>query len=125
MKILVTGHRGYIGCVLAPYLVAAGHDVEGLDAELYRGCDFGSADNGVDGRVADVRDVGAEELIGLDAIVHLAALSNDPLGDLRPGLTENVNRDGTLRARTRGAPGRRSAVCLRVLLLHVRSVWNG
>jgi nucleoside-diphosphate-sugar epimerase len=96
MNVLVTGHRGYIGCVLAPYLAAAGHNVEGLDTDLYRGCDFGSADNGVEGRVADVRDVEPGELVGFDAIVHLAALSNDPLGDLRPGLTEDINRDGTL-----------------------------
>ena len=108
MKVLVTGHRGYIGCVLAPYLAAAGHDVSGLDADLYRGCDFGSANNGVKGRVADVRDVEPADLAGFDAIVHLAALSNDPLGDLRPGLTEDINRDGTLvlarAAREAGVP---------------------
>ena len=96
MKVLVTGHHGYIGSVLAPYLATRGHEVEGLDTQLYRGCDFGPDSSPVEGRVADVRDVTPEDLLGFDAIVHLAALSNDPLGDLRPGLTEDINRDGTL-----------------------------
>jgi nucleoside-diphosphate-sugar epimerase len=96
MKVLVTGHHGYIGSVLAPRLAAAGHDVEGLDTQLYRGCDFGPDPSPVGGRTADVRDVTADDLSGFEAVVHLAALSNDPVGDLRPGLTEDINRDGTL-----------------------------
>jgi nucleoside-diphosphate-sugar epimerase len=83
--------------VLAPYLAAAGHDVTGFDALLYRGCDFGVDESRVPARVADIRDVTSADLEGLDAIVHLAALSNDPLGDLDPSLTEQVNLDGTLR----------------------------
>ena len=97
MRVLVTGHHGYIGSVLAPYLAEAGHDVAGLDTGFYRGCDFGVDASPVEGRLADVRDVTPADLSGFDAIVHLAALSNDPLGDLDPSLTEHINGDGTLR----------------------------
>ena len=97
MKILVTGHLGYIGAVLAPVLAAGGHNVAGFDADLYRGCDFGHQPSGVVGRIGDIRDVRATDLAGFDAIVHLAALSNDPLGSLDPALTLDVNAEGTLR----------------------------
>lgn len=97
MKVLVTGHHGYIGSVLAPLLAEAGHDVTGLDTRFYRGCDFGPEVGPIAGVTADVRDVSPADLEGLDAIVHLAALSNDPLGDLDPKLTEDVNCNGTLR----------------------------
>ena len=96
MRILVTGHHGYIGSVLAPLLAEAGHGVDGLDAFFYRGCDLGSDETQVPGLLADVRDVTPAQLEGFDAIVHLAALSNDPLGDLDPLLTDDVNREGTL-----------------------------
>ena len=97
MKVLVTGHEGYIGSVLAPHLADAGHDVVGLDTGLYRGCDFGAPPRRLPALAIDVRDVVPADLAGFDAVVHYAALSNDPLGDLDPGLTEDVNRDGTLR----------------------------
>jgi nucleoside-diphosphate-sugar epimerase len=97
MRVLVTGHHGYLGSVLAPFLAAAGHDVVGLDTLFYRDCDFGAEDGRVSGGVADLRDVKPEDLVGFDAIVHLAALSNDPVGDLDASLTLRINGDGTLR----------------------------
>jgi nucleoside-diphosphate-sugar epimerase len=97
MKVLVTGHHGYIGAVVASQLAQAGHAVVGLDAFLYRGCDFGSELGRVEERNGDVRDVTATDLAGFDAVVHMAALSNDPLGDLNPSWTYDVNLEGTLR----------------------------
>lgn len=97
MQVLVTGHRGYIGAVLVPQLVAAGHEVTGLDCDLYRACDFGDGQVPAPGIVKDVRDVTPDDLQGFDAVIHLAGLSNDPLGNLDPTLTEDINITGTLR----------------------------
>ena len=94
MRVLVTGDRGYIGQVLVPRFQAAGHDVVGLDACWYEGCDFGPAVTGYEQRVGDVRDLVATDLEGFDAVVHLAAISNDPIGHLNPGATYSVNADG-------------------------------
>src|SRR3970282_1572105 len=79
MRVLVTGHHGYIGAVLAPALREAGHDVVGLDAFYFRGCDFGEDTELEPVLALDLRDVRPADLEGLAAVVHLAALSNDPL----------------------------------------------
>jgi nucleoside-diphosphate-sugar epimerase len=98
MKVLVSGDRGYIGAVLVPFLRAAGHQVDGLDVGLYEGCDFGAAPEGLGVRTArDIRDVESSQLVGYDAIICLAALSNDPLGHLNPAATYSINHEGTLR----------------------------
>ena len=91
MRVLVSGYEGYIGSVLAPMLVEAGHDVAGLDTGFYRGCDFGPAPAEFPRLPDDLRDVRKAELAGFDAICHLAALSNDPLGNLDPQLTLDIN----------------------------------
>jgi nucleoside-diphosphate-sugar epimerase len=97
MKILVAGDGGYIGAVLVPFLQAAGHTADGLDLGLYDGCDLGPGTAHTAHRApADMRDVTAAQLAGYDAVVCLAALSNDPLGDLNPEATYSVNLDGTL-----------------------------
>ena len=92
MRVLVTGHHGYIGSILVPLLAKAGHDVVGLDTYLYEGCDFGANLAPVVPAVrTDVRDVTPNDLDGFEAVVHLAALSNDPVGDLNPDCTYAVN----------------------------------
>src|SRR4051812_20886698 len=92
MKLLVTGHNGYIGAVLVPLLLRAGHEVIGLDNNLYEGCTFGPvAPSAITELTMDVRDVQVEDLRGFDAVLHLAALSNDPTGDLNPECTYDIN----------------------------------
>jgi nucleoside-diphosphate-sugar epimerase len=99
MRVLITGHLGYIGAVAVPMFQEAGHDVVGLDTDLYRGCTFGdpSAIRAVPVIDADLRDVSVEQLAGIDAIVHLGALSNDPLGDLDATLTYDINHHASVR----------------------------
>ncbi|AKU15928.1 NAD-dependent epimerase/dehydratase family protein [Luteipulveratus mongoliensis] len=96
MRVLVTGDRGYIGAVLVPFFQAAGHDVVGLDAGWYDGCDFGAPPTDYEQRTGDVRDARPEDLEGFDAVVHLAAVSNDPIGDLIASATYSVNADGAV-----------------------------
>jgi nucleoside-diphosphate-sugar epimerase len=96
MRVLVAGDRGYIGTVLVPFLRAAGHVVDGLDLDLYEGCDLGPAATTDPRPAQDIRDVTASRLTGYDAVLCLAALSNDPLGDLSPSATYSVNLAGTL-----------------------------
>lgn len=90
-RVLVTGHNGYIGTVMTPMLQAAGHEVVGLDTDYYRRCTFVDAVPPVAALEKDVRDVAAADLEGFDAVIHLAALSNDPLGDLNADLTYEIN----------------------------------
>jgi nucleoside-diphosphate-sugar epimerase len=96
VRVLVSGDRGYIGTVLVPFLRAAGHEVDGLDLGLYEGCDLGPGPADAYPGPRDMRDAGPGQLAGYDAVVCLAALSNDPLGDLNPAATYSVNLDGTL-----------------------------
>ncbi len=96
MRILVTGNQGYIGSVLVPILQQAGHEVVGYDIGYYKDCLLYTIDNNFKQITKDIRDVSIDDLHGIDAIVHLAALSNDPLGELVPGLTEEINLMGTL-----------------------------
>ena len=94
MRVLVDGDRGYLGAVLVPFLVSAGHEVEGLDAGWYDGCDFGAQPRGYVSRTGDIRDATPEDLTRFDAVVHLAAISNDPVGYLNPEATFSVNAGG-------------------------------
>ena len=94
MRVLVAGDRGYIGTVMVPVLQAAGHDVVGLDAGWYDGCDFGPQPGGYESRTGDIRDQSAQDLVGFDAVVNLAAISNDPVGHLNPDATYGINAHG-------------------------------
>jgi len=91
MKILLTGHKGYIGAVAAPLLRGAGHDVVGLDTDLYAGSNFGEPADNIPEIRKDMRDLTSDDLRGFDAVVHFAALSNDPVGNLDPQLTYDIN----------------------------------
>jgi nucleoside-diphosphate-sugar epimerase len=108
MRVLVTGHNGYIGCSLVPLLHAAGHEVVGLDNYLYETCTFGEDVEDVPALRKDVRDVEAHELEGFDAVIHLAAISNDPVGDLNPAATYDINHHAASRlaklAKAAGVP---------------------
>jgi nucleoside-diphosphate-sugar epimerase len=99
MRVLVTGHRGYIGVVLTRLLLREGHEVVGFDADLYRRCTFGGegAIAPVAEIVKDLRDVEVADLEEVDAVCHLAALSNDPLGNLDPQLTYDINWRASVR----------------------------
>lgn len=99
MRVLVTGHNGYVGTVLVPMLLKSGHDVVGLDTNLYQAATFGdeAAADAVPAINKDVRDVTHADIDGFDAILHLAGLSNDPLGDLNPELTYEINHQASVR----------------------------
>ncbi|MCX5372565.1 SDR family oxidoreductase [Streptomyces sp. NBC_00015] len=97
MRVLLTGHQGYLGTVMAPVLAAAGHEVVGLDAGLFADCVLGPPPADPQGHRVDLRDVTAEHVAGVDAVIHLAALSNDPLGSLAPDLTYDINHHASVR----------------------------
>ncbi len=97
MKIILTGHKGYIGAVAGPMMQAAGHEVVGLDSDLFRGCDFGKPTQAIPEIRKDIRDVSVTDFKGFDAIAHLAALSNDPLGDIDSSLTYDINHKASVR----------------------------
>jgi nucleoside-diphosphate-sugar epimerase len=98
MRVLVTGDRGYLGAVMVPHLLSVGHEVVGLDAGWYDGCDFGAPFDGYEQRTGDVRDTTPGDFAGFDAVVHLAAISNDPIGHLNPDATYSVNAHGAIHA---------------------------
>lgn len=108
MKVLLTGHNGFIGSVMAPLFREAGHEVVGLDNFLFEGCTFGACPAEIPTRRMDLRDVRRSDLAGYDAVVHLAALSNDPLGNFNPDCTYDINHRASVRlaemAKAAGAP---------------------
>lgn len=97
MKVLLTGHKGYIGSVAGPLLRAAHHEVIGLDSDLFAGCNFGGASSDFPEIRKDLRDITRADLAGCDAVLHFAALSNDPLGNLDPELTYDINHRASVR----------------------------
>ncbi|MBI3469324.1 MAG: SDR family oxidoreductase [Planctomycetes bacterium] len=97
MKVLMTGHQGYIGSVMAPFFCRAGHSVVGLDNYLFEGCTFGASPPEIPSRRVDLRDVRLSDVEGFDAVVHLAALSNDPLGNFNPECTYDINHRASVR----------------------------
>ncbi len=102
MRVLVTGHRGYIGTVMVPMLLEAGHAVTGCDSEFYEDCHFelGGPIAPVPSLRKDVRDITPADVVGFDAVIHLAALSNDPLSDLNPEITYDINHGASVHLAT-------------------------
>ena len=104
MRVLVTGHKGYIGTIMVPMLAREGFEISGLDSDLFEGCIFG--DESICGfqdipyTKKDVRDIELSDLQGIDAVVHLCALSNDPLGNFNPDITYEINYEGSVRLAT-------------------------
>ena len=120
MRVLVTGHRGYIGVEMVSEMLAAGHDVVGLDIALFDDCDFVSPPDDVPSLAVDLRDVTADHLRGFDAICHMGALSNDPLGDVNAQLTFDIN----LHASTRLAEAAKEAGVARFLFASSCSLYG-
>lgn len=108
MRVLITGHKGYLGSVMVPFLQQAGHDITGLDSCFFEDCTLGPANPAVPELRLDIRDVQVDHLAGFDAVIHLAALCNDPLGNLNPESTYEINHRASVRlaqlAKIAGAP---------------------
>ena len=97
-KVLLTGHRGYIGSVMGPWLAARGYQVVGLDTVFYgEECAFGQDGTPVSELMKDIRDLEPADLEGFDTVIHLAALSNDPLGNLEQDLTYDINSHASVK----------------------------
>ena len=122
MRVLLTGHKGYIGAVAGPILCAAGHEVVGLDADLFAGCEFGEVAPEIPEIRKDIRDLTKADLEGFDAVVHLAALSNDPLGDLDAKVTYDINHLASVRLAELAKEAGVKPLCLLFIVQHV---WRG
>lgn len=96
MKVLISGHKGYIGAVASSVLRSAGYEVVGLDSDFFANCVFGCDASDIPEIRKDLRDIAKSDLTGFDAVIHFAALSNDPLGDLNPQLTYDINHLGSV-----------------------------
>src|ERR1700730_18765065 len=97
MKVFVTGHKGYIGVHLVDLLKQAGHTVTGCDLGLFDGCAWEKIVPADRELVKDVRNLTLRDLDGHDCIMHLAAISNDPMGEVNAGATYAINRDASIR----------------------------
>jgi nucleoside-diphosphate-sugar epimerase len=97
MRVLITGHKGYIGSVMTPMLVDEGFDVVGLDSDIFEDCAFSDPIIEIPEVRKDIRDIELEDLTGFDTVIHLAAISNDPIGNLNPQLTYEINHLGSVR----------------------------
>ncbi|MBE9125734.1 MULTISPECIES: NAD-dependent epimerase/dehydratase family protein [unclassified Coleofasciculus] len=97
MRLLLTGHKGYIGTILTPMLLAEGHEVVGVDSDLFEQSTFGDGIVNIPELKKDIRDIEASDLRGFEAILHLAGLSNDPLGNLNAELTYEINHLASVR----------------------------
>ena len=97
MRVLITGNKGYIGMVMAPLIARAGHEVVGLDSDLFEQCTFGEVPTDFPSIRKDLRDISLSDLQGFEAVIHLAGLSNDPLGNLNPNLTYDINHKASVK----------------------------